>query len=143
MALDRRAVVTVTPASNGGSGLETIGLADTTDRSLFDCAVAAADNKQTDEYSFVLDTSDFSDASSARKFGIGSSAALMVALCRALAGDEASDSDVGEMAATAHRSFQGGTGSGVDIATSVAGGLIEFQVTGNAVVGLTDRKSVV
>ena len=137
MALDRRAVVTVTPASNGGSGLETIGLADTTDRSLFDCAVVAAGNTKTDEYSFVLDTSKFSDAGSARKFGIGSSAALMVALCRALAGDKTRDSDVCEIAATAHWAFQGGTGSGVDIATSVAGGLIEFQMAGNAVTGLS------
>ncbi len=137
MALDRRAVVTLTPGSGGGSGLESIGLAGATDRSLFDCAVAAVGARKTDECCFVLDTSEFSDAGSARKFGIGSSAALMVALCRALAGDETSDSDVGEIAASAHRAFQGGTGSGVDIATSVAGGLIEFRMAGNAVTRLT------
>jgi len=137
MALDRRAVVTLTPASNGRKRLESIGLAGATDRRLFDCAVAAVGAEKTDEYSFVLDTSEFSDAGSAKKFGIGSSAALMVALCRALAGDEISDRDVGEIAATAHREFQGGAGSGVDIATSVAGGLIEFQMAGNAVTGLT------
>ena len=61
----------------------------------------------------------------------------MVALCRVLAGDGSSDSDVGEIAATAHRTLQGGTGSGVDIATSVAGGLIEFQMADNAITGLT------
>ena len=137
MALDRRAVATLSPGAGGGSRLESIGLADATDRSLFECAVAAAGSKKTDDYSFVLDTSEFSDAGSARKFGIGSSAALMVALCRVLAGDESSDRDVGEIAATAHRAFQGGTGSGVDIATSVAGGLIEFRMAGNAVTGLT------
>ena len=136
MALDRRAVVTLTPASSGGRSLKSMGFGGATDRSLFECAVAAC-NKKVDECSIVLDTSEFSDVDSAKKFGIGSSAALMVALCRALAGDDVSDSDIAEMAATAHRSFQGGTGSGVDIATSVAGGLIEFQMTGNAVVGLT------
>ncbi len=137
MALDRRAVVTLTRGSDGRSGLESIGLAGSTDRSLFDCAVAAAGFVKTDECSFVLDTSEFSDAGSARKFGIGSSAALMVALCRALAGNKTRDSDVCEIAATAHWAFQGGTGSGVDIATSVAGGLIEFQIAGNAVTGLS------
>lgn len=137
MALDRRAVATLTPDSGVGHGLESIGLAGAADRSLFDCAVAAAGFKKTDECCFVLDTSEFSDAGSEKKFGIGSSAALMVALCRVLAGNETSDSDVGDVAATAHRALQGGTGSGVDIATSVAGGLIEFQMAGNEVTGLT------
>jgi len=137
MALDRRAVVTLTPTSSGGKGLESIGLAGATDRSLFDCAVAAVGARRTNEYSFILDTSEFSNTGGAKKFGIGSSAALMVALCRALAGDETSDRDVGEIAAIGHREFQGGAGSGVDIATSVAGGLIEFQMAGNAVTGLT------
>lgn len=137
MALDRRAVATLTRGSGAGSGLQCIGLAGAADRSLFDCAVVAAGARNTDECCFVLDTSEFSDVASARKFGIGSSAALMVALCRVLAGDAASDSDVGDVAATAHRTLQGGTGSGVDIATSVAGGLIEFQMAGNAVTGLS------
>jgi phosphomevalonate kinase len=39
--------------------------------------------------------------------------------------------DVGETAARAHRDFQQGVGSGVDIATSIAGGLLEFRTKQN------------
>lgn len=70
-----------------------------------------------------LDTREFVDSSSHCKLGLGSSAALMVALCALL---QPADR-VAASAAKAHRHFQGGTGSGVDIAVAVHGGLIEFS----------------
>jgi len=128
MAVNRRAVVTRIPASGNEPAVKSIGLAAGTDRSLFDGAVRAARFERADDYAFVLDTSAFVDADNGEKFGIGSSAALMVALSRSLAPDEASDQEVEAIAAKAHRDFQNGAGSGVDIATSVAGGLIEFRM---------------
>ncbi len=71
--------------------------------------------------SIALDTRDFIEDGT--KIGIGSSAALTVALIAALR-------NLGEVfddALTAHRIFQKGAGSGLDIATAVRGGLIEFR----------------
>jgi phosphomevalonate kinase len=128
MAINRRAVVTLAPASGDNATVRSIGLAGRTERTLFDCAVKAGDFKDTDGCSLVLDTSAFVDAESGEKYGIGSSAALMVALCKALARREAGDDEVREIAAKAHRDFQHGIGSGVDIATSITGGLLEFRM---------------
>jgi phosphomevalonate kinase len=133
MAVNRRAVVSRIPASGNGPAVKSIGIAAGTDRSLFDSAVRAAQFERAADYSFVLDTSAFVDADSGEKFGIGSSAALMVAMSKALAPDDASDREVGEIAAGAHRDFQNGAGSGVDIATSVAGGLIKFRMADTTV----------
>lgn len=66
------------------------------------------------------------------KLGLGSSAALTVALCRAL------DSYIGSQSESApptdlatlidmHSGFQGRRGSGLDIATSLNGGLLEYR----------------
>jgi len=103
---------------------ETVGLAPTTNVAL------------------QLDTSEFSDVATGNKTGIGSSAALTVALTAAL--DELSsgeqNSNVPEPATAAfdaHQKFQGGRGSGVDIATSVTGGLIEYVMTGRETHQLT------
>lgn len=78
-----------------------------------------------------LDTREFADAVSGLKLGIGSSAALAVALSAALrALPDALRSphqSVADCALAAHRAFQNGKGSGVDIATAVAGGLIAFR----------------
>lgn len=63
------------------------------------------------------------------KLGLGSSAAVAVALTAALmlaAGLPADRADVLELALVAHRAAQGGTGSGGDVAASVFGGLIEY-----------------
>jgi len=76
--------------------------------------------------SIELDTSAFFDALSGAKVGLGSSAALTVALTAALTESE----DVLEKADRVHRLFQSGAGSGVDIAASVHGGLIEYRMKG-------------
>jgi phosphomevalonate kinase len=73
-----------------------------------------------------LDTTAFRDPASGRKTGLGSSAALTAALATALqslGGGPAED-----VAHAAHRRFQGGSGSGVDIACSIAGGVIAYRM---------------
>ncbi len=73
-----------------------------------------------------LDTGAFRDAASGSKIGLGSSAALAAALAvalEALGGARARDA-----AHAGHRRFQGGAGSGVDVACSIAGGVIEYRM---------------
>jgi len=70
--------------------------------------------------SIELDTRAFSDAATGRKIGIGSSAAITTALAAVLR----QSVDVETQALQAHRAFQHGAGSGIDIATSVRGGLV-------------------
>ena len=74
-----------------------------------------------------LDTSAFVDARSGVKIGIGSSAALAVALAAALCEMGASPANTESAAHAAHSAFQGGRGSGVDVACSFAGGVIEYR----------------
>ena len=76
----------------------------------------------------MLDTSEFREPESGAKTGIGSSAALTVALAAALADASVADHDVAAAAAEAHREFQLGRGSGIDIACSIAGGLVEYRM---------------
>ena len=78
-----------------------------------------------------LDTSAFSR--DGRKLGLGSSAAVAVALTGALAAWLELEVDIEASAQRAHRDFQGGKGSGLDIATSFAGGLIVFTVDNRTV----------
>src|SRR5690606_11456641 len=77
----------------------------------------------------VLDTRGFFDPATGVKLGFGSSAALAVALAAALAG-ESVPQRVQEAALLAHRDFQGGHGSGVDVATSAHGGVIGYRRDG-------------
>ncbi|XOV87534.1 MAG: mevalonate kinase [Pseudomonadota bacterium] len=73
---------------------------------------------------FCLDTSEFFRGHD--KLGLGSSAALTVALLRALVPLPANEASLA-LAIACHREFQGGTGSGADIAAALAGGCIEFR----------------
>ncbi|HEX7339512.1 MAG TPA: hypothetical protein VF271_06205 [Rhodanobacteraceae bacterium] len=75
-----------------------------------------------------LDTHAFFDADAHAKLGLGSSAALTVALTAALetlAGNPMPD--VAGMIAM-HRQMQGGRGSGLDIATSLLGGTVLYRL---------------
>lgn len=76
-----------------------------------------------------LDSSEFVDGGTGLKIGIGSSAAITVALVMALKGRDDS-ANIATIAQRAHAEFQGGIGSGVDIACSLTGGLIEYRVAG-------------
>lgn len=78
--------------------------------------------------SIVLDSNEFIDMESCSKIGIGSSAALTVALTAALDIAASGGRSIYRIAAAAHRDFQGGLGSGADVACSLAGGVIEFRM---------------
>lgn len=71
----------------------------------------------------VVDTAAFRAQN--RKYGLGSSAAACVALVRAFLPDVSVD-EVHVRAQRAHRAFQHGQGSGVDVAASAYGGLVRF-----------------
>lgn len=124
MAVNRRASVTIDAAS--GADVSSLGLAGDTDTRLLDCVCDVLDIDRPDA-AIGLDTGAFADTASGSKLGIGSSAALTVALVSALAPPNVGSDRVFEMALVAHRRFQDGRGSGVDIAASTAGGLIEYR----------------
>lgn len=84
--------------------------------------------RRTGGLALTLDTRDFFDKASGLKLGFGSSAALAAALTAALYGKDVPAADVYRTAAMAHRNFQAGLGSGVDVATAVFGGVIGFAM---------------
>ena len=142
MAVNRRAVVTFDPIAENSPAVRSVGLDGRNNTSLFDCVVRAVRFNNASDYSVLLDTSSLVDAESGVKLGIGSSAALTVALVKAMASLMDEKIDVGEAAANAHRDFQQGVGSGVDIATSVAGGLLEFRMQETGVTKLNWPKGL-
>ena len=79
--------------------------------------------------SLTLDTSDFFASEPDAKLGLGSSAAAMTALIAALCRQGPGPDDIGVLAGKAHTALQHGLGSGVDITTSVHGGVIEFRTS--------------
>ena len=81
--------------------------------------------------SVTVDTSDFFAAGSAEKIGLGGSAAAMTALVAALTRLQPGAFDVCALAHEAHLALQQGLGSGVDIATSYYGGVIEYRRRAN------------
>ncbi len=122
MAVDRRAVVTV---EQGGAQVRCIGLDGKTDTRLVDCVLDELSRERPNVH-LTLDTAAFSDGPD--KLGIGSSAALAVALARALAPEDVDASEQLNVARHAHRAFQQGRGSGVDVAASSAGGIIVYRM---------------
>ncbi|WP_255482716.1 hypothetical protein [Rhodanobacter sp. MP7CTX1] len=91
-----------------------------------------------DGFCLELDTAVFfeTNGSGQAKLGLGSSAALTVALASALAVYAGHAESIADRAQWLHRlfrmhsSWQDGLGSGVDLAASVAGGLIVYQLAG-------------
>ncbi len=146
VALDRRAVVRVAPSSEDISYVTAEGVTRSEGRfrisdsgiewlrgatafGLVDAVLRSGGFDPREPLYIELDTREFVDLHSGTKLGIGSSAALTVALFAALRQTR----DVFDDALRAHRRFQEGRGSGVDIATSATGGLIEYRVTGPAI----------
>jgi phosphomevalonate kinase len=94
----------------------------------------------TEGFTLHLDTSGFfsADSEPRAKLGLGSSAALTVALASALAAWGGHADVLDDRTQWLRRLFhmhggwQGGRGSGVDVAASVAGGLIRYQLAGQA-----------
>lgn len=124
MAVNRRATVSIGGATR--AAVTSKGLSGATDTRLLDCVCSVLEVDRP-AGAITLDTRAFADVESGRKLGIGSSAALAVALVRALLPEEADPGQVFDVSLAAHRNFQDGRGSGVDIAASTAGGLIEFR----------------
>jgi phosphomevalonate kinase len=95
--------------------------------------------------SVTLDTREFfrSGDDSRHKLGLGSSAALTVALASALvayANDgRLPDADARwlQTLVDLHRRLQGGLGSGIDVAASVFGGVLRFQLDEDSAVATT------
>lgn len=84
-------------------------------------------------YSMQLDTRAFIESATGEKLGVGSSAALCVALVLGLNGG----ADIAQVSHDTHRQFQQGLGSGIDIACSVRGGLMSYRMQGAEVTSLT------
>ncbi len=122
MAVDRRAIVTIEP---GDFEVQCIGLEGRTDTRLVECVLDALD-RAPPKGRLILDTAAFSDGP--HKLGIGSSAALAVALTTALAAEGSDALSIENAAHSAHRAFQGGSGSGVDVAASSVGGIIVYNM---------------
>lgn len=131
MAVDRRALVRFT---SGGSGITSLGAAASGDTRLFDSVAEVVGYGDSGRGDFTLDTRAF--AAGEGKLGIGSSAALSVALAAVLGRLSGSDARADRIAYEAHDRFQVKTGSGVDIATCHAGGLIEYRRPGRTVTRL-------
>jgi phosphomevalonate kinase len=86
-------------------------------------------------FSVRLDSAELyhsGDGPAAQKLGLGSSAALTVATAhavRAFSGLPPMEADQWlPLLVDAHREFQGGLGSGIDIASSLYGGVIEYRL---------------
>ena len=73
----------------------------------------------------VIDSSAFHDAATGEKLGFGSSAAVAVALAAACE-RSIGNTPTAASGARAHRAFQGNRGSGIDITTSLTGGVLHF-----------------
>jgi len=147
MAVNRRAHVSITTSNNDHHSViapgfsESVGqftaagdriewLAGAEEFSLLEAVWVEVAPTVSENLTIVLDSNDFIDPATSMKLGIGSSAALTVALTAAL--DNISDDDINVLRAAtdSHRRFQGGSGSGVDIACSFGGGIIEYRMGG-------------
>jgi len=141
MAVNRRAHVSIVSSSGNHHTVAASGFAEkvASFESISDSAgeypllAAVWEELQIETPDFlniVLNSSGFSDAESG-KIGIGSSAALTVALTAALDRLAGESRDIRSMAMAAHRRLQGAAGSGADIACSLAGGTIEYRMGEN------------
>jgi phosphomevalonate kinase len=149
MAVDRRARVRIEPAGDSvhrvtapgvHAGAAVFRAADDGSLQWLDGAAAAEHYALLEQVwrvvrppaepglALTLDTRPFFRQPGGRKLGFGSSAALATALAAALLPREAAADELYRTAAVAHRNFQDGRGSGVDVATAVHGGAIAWRM---------------
>ncbi|HXS74338.1 MAG TPA: hypothetical protein VN725_09900 [Rhodanobacteraceae bacterium] len=79
-----------------------------------------------------LDTRAFFLDDTRLKLGLGSSAALVVALAAALAAHRGCERPTAQRLIAMHRMFQDGRGSGLDVAASLRGGLVAYRLHSSA-----------
>lgn len=147
MAVDRRACVSVRPAKRDEWTIETPGFTegrrafhvdengaiDWQDElppgglPLVDAVFSVVEAGIAGPLEISIDTRAFVDAAAGGKLGLGSSAAATVALLASLVGKDASVDDIFSLARIAHRKLQDGRGSGIDVAASSYGGVIEYR----------------
>jgi phosphomevalonate kinase len=144
MAVDRRAHVSISASDDDAHSViapgyaQTLGrfnashrglewLAGESDFPLLSAVWQELAASPVSHWSIVLDTNEFIDPKAGTRFGIGSSAALTVALTAALDLALGGGRSVDRIARAAHRRLQNGQGSGVDIACSMRGGVIAFR----------------
>lgn len=148
MAVDQRAVVTAADAASwrlttAGIGVNTLQLeadgslppgldeAESRRLALFDEVRTGVDRhfgESGQPLDLVVDSTSFQR--NGHKLGLGSSAAVAVALTAALCcsrGNQLEPDTVFRIADAAHRDAQGGFGSGGDVAASVHGGVILYR----------------
>ena len=148
VALDRRAIVSVESATDDDHVVTTPGFATgswrfstseggainwldelpKTGLPLVEAAFAATQFNSREAKVFSIDTRAFADESTRHKFGLGSSAAAISALVAVLCESSEQANRIFEASLVAHAKFQSGLGSGVDIATSLSGGVIEYRM---------------
>ena len=148
VALNRRVQVTISKASAGSHELTAPGLADgrwrfQADKSgkidwqdasakelfgLFESVWCRVNPEIDRRLEICVESGEFFDARSEGKLGIGSSAAVATALSGALGCYSNDSPDVLATAAAAHRDFQCGRGSGVDVAASCSGGVLNYRL---------------
>lgn len=85
------------------------------------------DTSQWPALALVIDSRQFCDAASGVKLGLGSSAAVCVALAATLQEYAGAGGAIEDIARNAHDRFQCGRGSGIDVATSLHGGVIQYR----------------
>lgn len=147
-AVDRRVHVTLEPASAWAFTAPALGYANfeltadghvpatATTQARHDLRVFQACRAECDlafglpggAFRVVIDSQAFT--ADGHKLGLGSSAAVTVALCQAFAtaaGQAVTQQALTDLAIRAHRRAQDGRGSGGDVAVSVHGGLIRYQ----------------
>ena len=152
VAVDRRAQVLIEPHDGDHCVVRAPGFSDETgqftvnpgglnwldgaeDFGLFAAVWAASRPAALDDaVAISLDTTAFRDPASGSKIGLGSSAALAAALAAAL--HALGGAGAPGAAHAGHRRFQGGAGSGVDVACSITGGVIEYRMSDRQVTPL-------
>jgi phosphomevalonate kinase len=117
-AVNRRAVVKLDESLDGQCHVLTPGFSGEDRFSIVDAVCGGS----RPSLSIELDTRSFSEEG--HKIGIGSSAALTVALVAALGKSD----DVFVKALLAHSELQDGAGSGDDVAAAAHGGLFEYEM---------------
>lgn len=126
MAVGMRARATVSASPDGECHAITPGLAGNDPFAVIDAVCGGERQANTIE----LDTTAF--LAEGAKIGIGSSAAVTVALTAALE----DSTDVLARALRAHSALQGGRGSGIDVAAAVHGGLLEYEMSSRRIVAI-------